>query len=147
MRYSEARQGRIFILRLEDGEIVHEVIEQFAGEKQVDAASLIILGGADDSSRLVVGPEEDRVLPLTPMIRELTRAHEVVGVGTIFCDESGAPILHMHMSCGRWDMTTTGCIRAGVKVWRVMEVVIYELVETSASRKVEQPLNIPLLQP
>ncbi|MEE4240571.1 MAG: PPC domain-containing DNA-binding protein [Desulfopila sp.] len=147
MRYSEARQGRIFILRLEDGEVVHEVIEQFARDKKVNAASLIILGGADDSSRLVVGPEEDRDLPLIPMIRELTRAHEALGAGTIFCDNNGVPTLHMHMSCGRWDMTTTGCIRAGVKVWRVMEVVIYELVDTSASREVEQPLNIPLLQP
>lgn len=30
MKYSEARPGRIFVLRLEDGEIVHEVIERFA---------------------------------------------------------------------------------------------------------------------
>ncbi len=147
MRYSEARQGRIFILRLEDGEIVHEVIETFAREKGVKAASLIILGGADDSSRLVVGPEEDRELPLTPMIRELTRAHEVAGVGTIFCDDNDTPTLHMHMACGRWDMTTTGCVRAGVKVWRVMEVIIHEIVETGARRKIEAPLNIPLLQP
>lgn len=147
MKYSEARQGRVFVLRLEDGEIVHEVIEEFARKNDIDAASLVILGGADDGSRLVVGPEEDRKLPLQPMIRELTNAHEVFGTGTIFPDEHGSPTLHMHMACGRWDMTTTGCIRAGVKVWRVMEVIVYELVDTSARREIEQPLGIPLLQP
>ena len=67
MRYTTADPGRIFVLRLEDGEIVHEVIEKFAEEQQIDAASIIIVGGADDGSRLVVGPAEDRGLPLKPM--------------------------------------------------------------------------------
>ncbi|MFN2355507.1 MAG: PPC domain-containing DNA-binding protein [Desulfopila sp.] len=147
MKYSEARQGRVFVLRLEDGEIVHEVIEEFARKNNIRAASLVILGGADDASRLVVGPEQDRTVPLQPMIRELTNAHEVTGTGTIFSDEHDNPMLHMHMACGRWDMTTTGCIRAGVKVWRVMEVIVHELVDTSARREIEQPLGIALLQP
>ena len=30
MRYAEARQGRVFTLRLEDGEVLHETIEGFA---------------------------------------------------------------------------------------------------------------------
>ncbi|MBA3036272.1 MAG: DUF296 domain-containing protein, partial [Desulfobacterium sp.] len=30
MKYSEAKQGRIFVVRLEDGETVHEEIEKFA---------------------------------------------------------------------------------------------------------------------
>jgi len=31
MQYSEVKQGRIFVLRLEDGEIVHEEIERMNG--------------------------------------------------------------------------------------------------------------------
>ncbi len=147
MRYAQARQGRVFILRLEDGEIVHEVIEQFAAEQKIPAAALIILGGADDGSRLVVGPEEDRGLPLNPMEHMLENAHEVSGSGTLFADEDGHPMLHMHMACGRRDKTTTGCIRAGVKVWHVMEVVLFELLDTTARRAVEEPLGIMLLQP
>ncbi len=147
MKYSEARQGRIFVLRLEDGEVVHEVIEAFAVEQKIMAATFLILGGADDGSRLVVGPETDRGLPLNPMERVLENAHEVTGTGTLFPDENGTPLLHMHMACGRRDKTTTGCIRAGVKVWHVMEVVIFELLDTSAKRIVEQPLGIKLLQP
>ncbi len=26
MKYSEAKQGRVFVIRLEDGDVVHEVI-------------------------------------------------------------------------------------------------------------------------
>lgn len=147
MKFSEARQGRVFVLRLEDGEVVHEVIEQFAIDQNIQAASLIILGGADNGSRLVVGPREDRGLPLEPMQHQLENAHEVSGTGTLFRDEEGTPLLHMHMVCGRESHTVTGCIRAGVKVWHVMEVVIHELLETTAKRIVEEPLGIKLLRP
>ncbi len=147
MKFSEVRQGRVFILRLEDGEIVHETIEKFAIDQKITAAALIILGGADDGSRLVVGPKEDRQLPLEPMQRLLKNAHEVTGTGTLFPDEDGVPLLHMHMACGREDKTTTGCIRSGVKVWRIMEVIIFELLDCTARRLVEQPLGLKLLQP
>lgn len=148
MRYSMATPGRVFILRLEDGEIVHEVIERFAVEQSIQAASLIILGGADDGSRLVVGPAEDRGLPLSPMKFQLEHAHEVAGTGTLFQDAEGLPLLHMHLACGRGGgTTTTGCIREGVKVWHVMEVIIHELEGCSARRVVEEPLGIKLLQP
>jgi predicted DNA-binding protein with PD1-like motif len=147
MKFSQARQGRIFVLRLEDVEIVHEVIERFATEQKITAATLLILGGADDGSRLVVGPEEDRGLPLNPIQRVLENAHEVAGTGTLFPDETGTPLLHMHMACGRKEETITGCIRAGVKVWHVMEAVIFELLDTTAKRLIEQPLGIKLLQP
>lgn len=147
MKYSEARQGRVFIVRLEDGEIVHEVIEKFAVDHNILAASLIVVGGADDGSKLVVGPESDRVLPLVPMNLELSGTHEVAGTGTLFCDVEGTPLLHMHMACGRQDEAIIGCIRSGVKVWRIMEVIIHELLDTEAKRVIEAPLDLKLLHP
>lgn len=147
MKYTEAKQGRVFVIRLEDGDIVHEVLEQFTIDHEIEAASLIIVGGADATSKLVVGPEEDRELPLNPMKIELTNAHEVTGTGTIFRDDEGTPILHMHMSCGRKERAVTGCIREGVKVWHVMEVVLYELLDCSAKRLYEEPLGLKLLNP
>jgi len=147
MRYSEARLGRVFVLRLEDGDIVHETIERFAEEQGITAASLIAVGGADHGSRLVVGPKDDRGLPILPMQRELDHAHEVAGVGTLFCDPDGVPLVHMHMACGRQGETITGCIRPGVKTWQVLEVIMHELVDSSARRALEQPLNLKLLQP
>ena len=66
MKYSQAGLGRIFVIRLEDGDIVHEEIEKFAREKKISAASLIVLGGADAKSVLVTGPEQGRAKKIVP---------------------------------------------------------------------------------
>jgi len=147
MKYSQATPGRIFVIRLEDGDIVHEAIESFAREHTIIAATLIILGGADTGSRLVVGPEDGRVTPIATMGLMLEDVHEVAGVGTLFPDDEGNPILHMHMACGRNDETVTGCVRTGVKVWRVMEVVLFELVGSTGVRRHDEATGFKLLQP
>ena len=147
MKFSEARQGRVFIIRLEDGEILHETIEAFAEAKKIRAAALIVLGGADSGSRLVVGPQDGRARPIIPMVHELADVHEIVGTGTLFPDEAGIPILHMHVAAGREEATVTGCVRTGVKTWQVIEVILFELLDTSALRKLEPDLGFKLLDP
>jgi len=147
MKFSRARQGRIFILRLEDGEIVHEMIERFAEEQSIRAAALIAVGGADAGSRLVVGPEEGRSTPISPMELLLDNVHEVAGTGTLFPDEEGRPLVHMHFALGRKNQTVTGCIRKGVKVWHILEVIVFELLDTSAHREADPVLGFKLLQP
>ena len=87
MKYSEAKTGRNFILRLEDGEILHEVVEQFAFDHQIKAAKLMVVGGVDKGSRLVVGPKESRSAIIEPVEIILDDAHEVTGFGTIFPNE------------------------------------------------------------
>ena len=147
MQYSQAKQGRIFVIRLEDGEILHETIENFAAEQGIRAAYMIVLGGADSQSRLVVGPEDGQASPVIPMIHELDNVHEIVGTGTLFPDEEGKPILHMHVAAGRNDSTITGCVRTGVKIWQVAEVVLIELLDTTAVRRMEPGLGFKLLNP
>ena len=147
MKYSEAKQGRIFVIRLEDGDIVHEEIEQFARDQSIGAAALIIIGGADKDSRLVVGPEDGRTTPVVPMENVLENVREVAGTGTLFPDDEGNPVLHMHMACGRESSTITGCIRNGVKVWHVMEVILFELIGTTGRRIFEAETGFKLLNP
>ena len=147
MKYSQAKAGRIFVLRLEDGDIIHETIESFAREHGIASASLVILGGADKGSRLVVGPEDGRAKPVVPLGHLLADVHEVAGVGTIFPDDEGNPVLHMHLACGRKDDTVTGCVRAGVKVWHVMETVLFELVGSTGVRKYDEATGFKLLWP
>jgi len=147
MKYAEAKLGRVFVIRLEDGEIVHEVVEKFAKDQGIRAAGLIILGGANDGSKLVVGPEEKDARPVNPMELELDNVTEVAGVGTLFPDEEGNPMLHMHMACGRNDSTVTGCIRKGVRVWQIMEIIFYELVGTTGKRYLDPKLGFKLLIP
>ncbi len=147
MKYGEARAGRIFVLRLEDGEILHEVVEQFARDHAIRAATVIAVGGADEGSRLVVGPAVSRCAPpIAPLIGTLAGVHELAGVGTLFPDDQDAPILHMHLAAGRADRTVTGCVREGVKVWHVCEVVIQEL--DGPGRRVPDPkTGFKLLDP
>ncbi len=147
MRYSCATLGRTFIIRLEDGEVVHHAIEAFARREGINAAVMVILGGADEGSRLVTGPQEGRTYPVNPLFSLLHHVHEVAGVGTLFPAEDGDPTLHLHMTCGHGNSTITGCARSGVRVWHVMEVVLIELLETTASRRVEDPPGFVLLQP
>ncbi|NOY69702.1 MAG: DNA-binding protein [Deltaproteobacteria bacterium] len=147
MKYCEAKLGRSFIIRLEDGDVVHECIEAFAQEHEIQSAALIIIGGADTKSRLVVGPDEGRAEKIVPMTHDLKNVCEVAGTGTIFPDEKGKPILHMHMACGRNDKTITGCVRTGVKVWHVMEAVLFELTDNPAKRVFDPVTGFKLLQP
>jgi len=147
VKFSQAEQGRVFVLRLEDGDIVHETIEQFAREKNILAAALVIVGGADANSRLVVGPRQGRAETIEPVSHVLDETYEVTGTGTLFPDESGQPILHMHMACGREGNTVTGCIRDGVLVWHIMEVILFELVNTTARRVPQPPMGWKFLQP
>lgn len=147
MKYSEATQGRIFIMRLEHGDILHETVERFAAEKEIRSAVVIVVGGVDGGSKLVVGPEDGDGRPVHPMERLLGAAHEVTGTGTLFPDESGAPVMHVHLSCGRGAMTSTGCTRRGVKTWQVLEVILIELLATGATRVMEPDLGFSLLRP
>jgi predicted DNA-binding protein with PD1-like motif len=147
MKFGFANPGRIFILRLEDGEILHETVEAFAREQGIRAAALIVLGGADEGSRLVVGPEEARSSPVVPMEHILDGTCEATGVGTIFPDAEGKPVLHMHIACGREQATVTGCVRRGVKVWQVMELILWELTGTGAKRVLDKNTGFELLQP
>jgi predicted DNA-binding protein with PD1-like motif len=147
MKYAEGRQGRIFVIRLEDGDIIHEVIENFAMQQSINAATLIVLGCADEGTTLVVGPRESRTLPVDPMTHILQNVHEVAGVGTIFPDDEGKPSLHMHMACGRNAETATGCVRRGVLVWHVMEIILFEILDGTGVRLLEPASGFKLLNP
>lgn len=137
----------MFVLRLEDGEIVHETIEAFALEHRIERAALIVLGGADEGSRLVVGPEEGRTRPVVPMEYVLPGVHELAGVGTLFPGEEGRPVLHLHVAGGRKGEATAGCARSGVRVWHVAEVVIWELVDSTGRRLLDPVTGFELLVP
>ena len=147
MKASEGHIGRVFVIRLEHGEIVHQEIEKFASEKSIEAAALIAIGGSARGSRFVVGPADETARPINPMEHILEGVHEITGAGTLFPDEHGQPMLHMHLACGRETGTVTGCIRNGVKVWQVMEVILMELAGSLGRRFLDPALGFNLLRP
>jgi predicted DNA-binding protein with PD1-like motif len=147
MKYSEAKYGRVFVIRLEDGDILHECIEKFARENNVKCGFLIAVGGADKDSKLVVGPEKGRAKFINPMEYILKEVHEIIGTGTVFLNEKREPELHMHVAAGRKDTTKTGCVRKGLKVWHVLEIVLLELTDTKAKRIPDKKTGFELLEP
>ena len=147
MKYSAGKTGRFFVIRLEDGDILHESVEAVARQEKIRSAVLVAVGGADRGSVLIVGPEQARSETIVPMEHVLDDVYEVTGTGTLFPNARDEPVLHMHLSCGRKDRTVTGCVRRGVKVWQVMEVVLQEITESNAKRLLDPGTGFELLQP
>ena len=123
-----------------DRRVIHEVLEKFASDNHIKNATVSIVGGVDKGSKMVSGPH----LPIIdgkidPYIHTVEKESEVTGFGTIFCDENGTPIFHMHGSAGREGGSSTGCFRAGMIAWLVLEVVVTELIGTGPVRKTIRP--------
>ena len=145
MKWGEAALGRALVVRLEDGDVVHEAIEQAASAAGVTRAAVLLLGGADTGSRVVVGPEDGRAPAVVPLERVLRDVHEMAGVGTLFPDDAGRPVLHLHAAFGRGARVTAGCVRLGVRTWLVGEAVLIELAGTGAARRRDPATGLELL--
>jgi predicted DNA-binding protein with PD1-like motif len=145
MQYGEGRLGRVFVLRLTEGELLNDTIEAFARERQIAGALVLYLGGARDGSRVVVGPEAGRGEAVVPLVHALSGIQEVLAVGTLFLNEAGEPALHMHAAAGREGGATVGCTRAGVEVWLVGEVVLLEILGSAARRSLDSQTGFQLL--
>jgi predicted DNA-binding protein with PD1-like motif len=143
MKVSEGKVGRVFVVRLEDGDRLPDAIENLAADKNIRAASVILLGGIRHGT-IVVGPETPEVPP-KPMTAEFQDVHEIAAVGTIFANAEGKPILHLHAALGRDGRTITGCTRPGVDVWLIAEAIITEITDTTAHRVLSYGLE--LLEP
>jgi predicted DNA-binding protein with PD1-like motif len=145
MKFSEGRVGRVFVIRLEDGDVIPECIERFAEAKKISVGQVIMIGGVSEG-QVVVGPRRSNEIPPEPMLVPVDGAHELIGVGIIAPDKTGKPTLHIHASLGRSGKTTTGCLRPGVSTWTVGEVIICEILGTSAVRDLDKKTHFELLQ-
>lgn len=144
MKIAEGAIGRVFVLRLEDGDELPACVERFAEERGVKQAFCAMLGGVG-GGRIVAGPEDARTMPPKPVLLGLVGAHEAAAVGTLFPDESGKPKLHMHATFGRGESVKTGCIRPGIDIWTIGEFVIMELVGVDLVRKRDAATGFELL--
>lgn len=144
MLVSEGRMGRVFVIRLEDGERLPDVLEAFAAERKLAAGVCVLLGGAGDGN-IVSGPVDGEARKIIPIIQALGEVHELAAVGTIFPDASGAPRLHMHGAFGRGNTAKVGCLRRGVDVWRLAECVVIEILDADMVRKVDPAFGFEVL--
>ena len=145
MQSAEGKIGRVFIIRLEDGDLLPAAIERFAAEKRILNGFVLLVGGIG-SGQVVVGPRITDQMPPDPMLLPIDGAHETVGVGILALGEDGVVKMHMHAALGRSGKTTTGCIRPGVKTWLVAEAIVYEITDTDAKRIMDKKSGFALLQ-
>jgi len=144
MKACEGKPGRVFVLRLEHGDVVPECIEHFAEENGISVGQVILVGGVG-GGKIVVGPRNSEERPPEPMLLSVTDAHEVLGVGVIAPGEDGKPVLHIHAALGRSGKTMAGCLRPGVTTWLVGEVIIYEITGADVARVSDKESGFALL--
>ena len=146
MKSCQGKIGRVFVIRLEDGDVIPECIERFAKKNKVAMGHVILVGGIG-GGQIVVGPRRSEQMPPEPMLLPVDGAHEVVGVGVIAPDEKGNSVLHIHAALGRSGQTMTGCLRPGVMTWIVGEAILYEIVGAKAMRIKDNKTGFFLLEP
>ena len=146
MKACEGQIGRVFVIRLEDGDVVPGCIERFAEENGVSVGHVILVGGIGEGE-VVVGPRRSEERPPQPVLLPIKGVHEVVGVGVLAPGEDGKPILHIHAALGRLEKALTGCLRFGVKTWLVGEVILCEILGTKVSRVRDKESGLALLEP
>ena len=146
MKASQGKLGRVFVIQLEDGDMLPGCIEKFAEKEGISVGHAILVGGIGEG-QIVVGPRYSHKMPPEPMLLPVDGAHEVAGVGVLAPGENGKPVLHMHAALGRSGQTMAGCLRPGVTTWMVGEVILYEILGAKVVRLKDEKSGFVLLQP
>ena len=141
MQYTEGQLGRVFVVRIDDGEDMLVSLRQFIIDKEILAGSITFLG-ALMNGRMVTGPEEP-VIPPVPHFVMFEGGWEVFGIGTIYPGEGG-PHIHYHASVGRSGHALTGCLREKATTYLIIEAVIMEFTGLKARREFDQKTQLHL---
>ena len=139
MEYSEGKIGRVFVLKLDDGDMIPGSIEKFAAEKGIRTAYVSLIGCLE-KGKVASGPLPGSGKPPDVIMVPLAGVHESAASGLIAPDDGGRPVLHIHGALGRDGQTVTGCLRSGLRVWCYSEVVIME-IEGVDARRLLDPLS------
>ncbi len=142
MQYSEGSLGRVFVIRMDDGEDFIEAIQRFVLEKGVSSGLILFLGALREG-RMVTGPRE-MVIPPVPHFENVEGGWETFGVATVYPGE-GEPKIHIHTSVGRFERSLTGCLREKATTYLIIEAVLLELTGLEARRVFDETTGLHLL--
>ncbi len=144
MEYSVGQVGRVIVARLEDDEAIYPSIETICVKESIQSAAVWIIGGIKRGG-VIVGPKDPDQRPPEPMLEKFNDARELLGVATVFPNESGQPTLHLHAAIGREKNPLVGCPREGADCWLINEIVIMELSGIQAKRILDKESGFELL--
>jgi predicted DNA-binding protein with PD1-like motif len=99
MQVHEGKVGRVFALKLEEGDHLIADLGRFAEERKIRTA-LVLFQGATGDARMVLG-----FRPYSSRVRDFDRIsssehREVIGLGSITW-ANGKPKVHLHAGTGR----------------------------------------------
>ena len=143
MEYAVGTTGRIIAARLFEGEDLYECIEALAQKENIKSAAVLITGGFREAG-VVVGPKQEEP-KIVPDLKDFAGPGEVLGVGTIYCDDNG-PKMHLHTAIGKKDKVMVGCPQGGAKTFLILEVTIIEIQGIQAARKLDKKTGFNLLR-
>jgi len=144
VEYAQGSIGRVFAVRLEEGEHLYRCLEELARRETIRAAVVVCLGGIR-SGRVVTGPKQANG-PIEPIVFEFDDAREFLGTGTIFWGDDDRPILHLHAAIGRGDEVVVGCPRGGATVFLVQEAIVLEVIGMNGRRLCDPQSGLQLLR-
>ncbi|MCI4625916.1 MAG: DNA-binding protein [Candidatus Magnetoovum sp. WYHC-5] len=142
MQYKTAKQGRIFVCKLDDGDDLLKELSELCIKEDVRAAFFHIVGGIKGGD-IVVGPETED-MPPKPVYKQLTESHEATGMGTIFYAD-GKPKVHFHGTFGKKNDVKMGCLRNFSEIFLILEVIVIEIEDIEAIRQYDAKSNFYLL--
>jgi hypothetical protein len=131
MDYCGGSIGRVFVVRVDNGDNLLEELKTFASTENITSAFLFMLGALSEGN-IVIGPKEKKTPP-DPIWFRFTCPHEIIGIGNIFM-ENGEPGIHLHASLGRDNDTNTGCMREKNEVFMVTEILVLEIAGMEVER-------------
>jgi len=143
MEYAVGKTGRVIAARLFEGEELYESVERIAKKEKIKSAAVFITGGIR-KAKVVVGPKKEKP-KIVPNFKSFAGPGEVLGVGTIYCDNKG-PKLHIHTAIGRGNKYIVGCPRGGAKIFLILEITIIEIKGIKAKRRLDPATGFNLLR-
>lgn len=142
MEYVQATLGRVYFIKLEDGEDIFDQLKCLIKTENIRAGYVNLLG-ATTKSKVVLGPHK-REYPPNPFWWEFDDARELFAFG-IFAWEDDEPKLHLHSGIGHNSESRVGCIRGMSEVYITVEAVLQEVVNPDIKRKLDSRYNASLI--
>ena len=139
---TETGDGNIWLLVLQSGEEVKQVLEAFAAQNHIQAASFVALG-AFERARLGYFQWDRKAykeIPVSEQVEVITLAGDIVR------DENDKPSLHAHAVLGREDGRTRGGHLLEGVVRPTLEITLTQSPAHLVRRK-HPDLGIALIEP
>lgn len=107
-------------------------LKSLVKQENIRAGWFQLIGGIG-KGEIVTGPLRPTVPPV-PVWHELDTANEIIAAGSIaWCEKE--PALHVHGAAGNSEITKVGCLRKQLKVYMLVEAVIFEFDDMQVCRQ------------